>query len=115
MSGYDCKTLLRDKRVNLNIEQSRVLFIVFCFLFLVYDVTARSTFDKLGEWLSECETYATKQDVVKMLVGNKIDKVKIQSTNYRINSNSSTALLFETRHFEECLNFTSATVCFENV
>lgn len=41
---------------------------------LVYDVCSRQTFDKLTDWLNECETYATKQDVVKMLVGNKIDK-----------------------------------------
>ena len=40
---------------------------------MVYDTTTRQTFDKLSEWLSECETYATKKDVVKMLVGNKID------------------------------------------
>jgi len=41
---------------------------------LVYDVCARQTFDKLTDWLNECESYATKNDVVKMLVGNKIDK-----------------------------------------
>lgn len=40
----------------------------------VYDVSVRQTFEKLNEWLSECETYATKHDLVRMLVGNKIDK-----------------------------------------
>lgn len=40
----------------------------------VYDVTQRKSFDKLTEWLQEAETYATKTDLVKMLVGNKIDK-----------------------------------------
>ena len=40
----------------------------------VYDVTVRETFNKLSNWLGECETYSTKLDVVKMLVGNKIDK-----------------------------------------
>ncbi|XP_066925649.1 ras-related protein Rab-18-like [Clytia hemisphaerica] len=40
----------------------------------VYDVSVRQTFEKLKDWLSECDTYATKQDLVKMLVGNKIDK-----------------------------------------
>lgn len=40
----------------------------------VYDVTQRKSFDKLTEWLQETETYATKTDLVKMLVGNKIDK-----------------------------------------
>ncbi|KAJ8337060.1 hypothetical protein SKAU_G00382800 [Synaphobranchus kaupii] len=41
---------------------------------LVYDVTKRETFTKLGIWLNELETYCTKNDMVKMLVGNKIDK-----------------------------------------
>ena len=41
---------------------------------LVYDVTQRKSFDKLGEWLKETETYATKNNLVKMLIGNKIDK-----------------------------------------
>uniref|UniRef100_A0A3Q3IT41 small monomeric GTPase n=1 Tax=Monopterus albus TaxID=43700 RepID=A0A3Q3IT41_MONAL len=41
---------------------------------LVYDVTRRDTFTKLGNWLNELETYTTRNDIVKMLVGNKIDK-----------------------------------------
>ncbi|XP_005740623.1 ras-related protein Rab-18a [Pundamilia nyererei] len=41
---------------------------------LVYDVTRRETFTKLDNWLSELETYCTRNDLVKMLVGNKIDK-----------------------------------------
>ncbi|XP_075994160.1 ras-related protein Rab-18 [Genypterus blacodes] len=41
---------------------------------LVYDVTRRETFAKLDNWLSELETYCTRNDLVKMLVGNKIDK-----------------------------------------
>ncbi|KAG7527124.1 ras-related protein Rab-18-B [Solea senegalensis] len=40
---------------------------------LVYDVTKRDTFTKLGNWLNELETYTTRNDIVKMLVGNKID------------------------------------------
>lgn len=43
---------------------------------LVYDVTKRSTFAKLDMWLNELETYSTRTDIVKMLVGNKIDKVR---------------------------------------
>ena len=42
---------------------------------LVYDVTNRASFTKLDMWLNELETYATKSDMIKMLVGNKIDKV----------------------------------------
>lgn len=43
-------------------------------IILVYDVTCKETFNKLEEWLAECDTYSTKRDVVKMLVGNKIDR-----------------------------------------
>lgn len=42
----------------------------------VYDVTRRDTFVKLENWLNELETYTTRVDLVKMLVGNKIDKVR---------------------------------------
>lgn len=41
----------------------------------MYDVTRRDTFTKLENWLNELETYCTRNDLVKMLVGNKIDKV----------------------------------------
>lgn len=40
---------------------------------LVYDVTSQQTFTKLESWLSELETYSTKSNIVKMVVGNKID------------------------------------------
>ncbi|KAM6450940.1 ras-related protein Rab-18-like isoform 2-T2 [Liasis olivaceus] len=40
---------------------------------LVYDVTRRETFLGLESWLQELEIY-TKKNVVKMLVGNKIDE-----------------------------------------
>lgn len=42
---------------------------------LVYDVTNRNSFTKLDMWLNELDTYSTKTEIVKMLVGNKIDKV----------------------------------------
>ncbi|XP_065839865.1 ras-related protein Rab-18-like isoform X2 [Oscarella lobularis] len=41
---------------------------------LVYDCTRRESFTNLSVWLSEVDTYATRNDIVKMLVGNKIDK-----------------------------------------
>lgn len=41
---------------------------------LVYDVSSKQSFNKLDAWLNELETFATKHDLVKMLVGNKIDK-----------------------------------------
>lgn len=48
---------------------------VLCYTLLVYDVTRRDSFTKLENWLNELETYSTRNDIVKMLVGNKIDKV----------------------------------------
>lgn len=42
---------------------------------LVYDVTRRETFQRLDSWIQELDVYATRPDMVKMLVGNKIDKV----------------------------------------
>ena len=41
---------------------------------VVYDVTNRSSFLHLDNWLNELEIYATKPNLVKMLIGNKIDK-----------------------------------------
>uniref|UniRef100_T1JHA0 small monomeric GTPase n=1 Tax=Strigamia maritima TaxID=126957 RepID=T1JHA0_STRMM len=41
---------------------------------LVYDVSNRSTFTKLDIWLNELETYSTRTEIIKMLVGNKKDK-----------------------------------------
>lgn len=42
---------------------------------LVYDVCSRQSFSRLDAWFDELETYATNPNIVKMLVGNKIDKV----------------------------------------
>lgn len=42
----------------------------------VYDVTRRETFTNLSEiWAKEIDLYSTNQDCIKMLVGNKVDKV----------------------------------------
>ncbi|XP_073973348.1 ras-related protein Rab-18-like [Rhodnius prolixus] len=41
---------------------------------LVYDVTCKETLSKLTSWVTELETYSTKSNMVKMVVGNKIDK-----------------------------------------
>lgn len=43
----------------------------------VYDVSSRSTFDELIKWFREIETYCA-EDVVKILVGNKVDKVGLR-------------------------------------
>lgn len=47
---------------------------------LVYDVSSKQSFQKLDNWLGELETFATKHDIVKMLVGNKIDKDRREVT-----------------------------------
>lgn len=42
----------------------------------VYDVTRRETFTNLSDiWAKEIDLYSTSQDCIKMLVGNKVDKV----------------------------------------
>ena len=41
---------------------------------LVYDLPRGDTFAKLDNWLSGLETFCTRDDVVTMLVGNKIGK-----------------------------------------
>ncbi|ETV77940.1 hypothetical protein H257_08181 [Aphanomyces astaci] len=48
---------------------------------LVYDVARRDTFANLDTWLQEVEVYspANGRDVVKLLVGNKIDKERAVS------------------------------------
>lgn len=43
--------------------------------FLVYDVTRRNSFEALDHWLKEIDLYATNRDCIKLLIGNKIDKV----------------------------------------
>ncbi len=47
---------------------------------IVYDVSRRDTFENLDLWLQEIEVYTPSggaRNVVKVLVGNKIDKVSI--------------------------------------
>lgn len=39
----------------------------------MYDVSNRSSFDGLEYWIVEADTYCTQNDVVKMLIANKID------------------------------------------
>jgi len=42
-------------------------------IILVYDVTKEETFDSIKGWLEEANTFTTKDNIVKVLVGNKID------------------------------------------
>ena len=43
---------------------------------LVYDITRKDTFDNIREWLKEVDIFTTKENVIKVLVGNKIDLEK---------------------------------------
>ena len=48
---------------------------------LVYDVGRRETFDSLTQWLQEVEQFSMGggKEVVKLLVGNKIDQTRVVS------------------------------------
>jgi len=48
---------------------------------LVYDVANRESFDALPRWYSELETYVNPK-VVKMVVGNKVDKEYSRQVTY---------------------------------
>ncbi|KAI0791429.1 ras-domain-containing protein [Abortiporus biennis] len=50
-------------------------------IILVYDVSNRESFDALPRWFSELETYVSK-DVVKIIVGNKVDKEFSRQVTY---------------------------------
>nr|GEW06555.1 Ras-related protein RABC1 [Tanacetum cinerariifolium] len=42
----------------------------------IYDVTRRETFTNLSDvWAKEIDMHSTNQDCIKMLVGNKVDKI----------------------------------------
>ncbi|KAH8918343.1 ras-domain-containing protein [Atractiella rhizophila] len=41
---------------------------------IVYDVTSRETFDALPSWFTELDTFTSSPLIVRMIVGNKIDK-----------------------------------------
>ena len=49
-------------------------------IILVYDVANRESFDALPKWFSELETYVSSA-VVKIIVGNKVDKVRSWQTS----------------------------------
>ncbi|XP_019258309.1 PREDICTED: ras-related protein RABC1-like [Nicotiana attenuata] len=49
---------------------------------LVYDVTRKDTFTDLSDvWVKEVELYCTNEDCIKMLVGNKVDRVSPATVN----------------------------------
>lgn len=48
-------------------------------IIFVYDVTSKESFDHLIGWLDEAEHYLPQKDVVKVLVGNKVDEARVVS------------------------------------
>ncbi|CAF1390938.1 unnamed protein product [Adineta steineri] len=49
---------------------------------LVYDICNCQSFRQLDRWISELDTFSTKINVVKMLVGNKIDQKHSREVTY---------------------------------
>lgn len=74
----------------------------------VYDVTKRDTFVKLETWLNELETYTTRIDLVKMLVGNKIDKVEPPLSPVH------SLLIFDNQVFSEHARTEEVCFCFQD-
>lgn len=48
---------------------------------LVYDVSRRESFEHIVSWMKEVDIYATNTNMVKMLVGNKIDLPRVVETS----------------------------------
>lgn len=64
----------------------------------VYDVTSRQTFDRMNTWMEELNRYADKPGIVKMVVGNKVDKEgrEVSRKEGMILARSHNALFIET-------------------
>lgn len=62
---------------------------------LVYDVTSRESFDNLkATWLKELEVYTDLDDLVLMIVGNKIDLERAVSTDEGLQMAQELSALF---------------------
>lgn len=61
-------------------------------LFSVYDVARKETFDSLSMWLQEVEQFSMGggKEVVKLLVGNKIDQERV--VNREVSADALTGL-----------------------
>jgi Ras-related protein Rab-18 len=62
----------------------------------VYDVTRKDTFDSLGMWLQEVEQFSMGggKEVVKLLVGNKVDQPRVVTRNDASDWAQSKGMLF---------------------
>eukprot|EP01097_Dermamoeba_algensis_P005001 TRINITY_DN3186_c0_g1_i1.p1 TRINITY_DN3186_c0_g1~~TRINITY_DN3186_c0_g1_i1.p1 ORF type:complete len:209 (+),score=27.64 TRINITY_DN3186_c0_g1_i1:118-744(+) len=82
---FKVKTLdIRGKRINLTMwdtaGQEKFRSITTSYyrgthgIVLVYDVNSRKSFEAINTWLSEVDLYATNPDLIKLLIGNKVDQ-----------------------------------------
>ena len=67
-------------------------------MILVYDITRKDTFENIREWLKEVDIFTTKENVIKVLVGNKIDLDKSRKVSR--NEGSEFARQYNMRFFE---------------
>ncbi|GMT19567.1 hypothetical protein PFISCL1PPCAC_10864, partial [Pristionchus fissidentatus] len=81
---------------------------------LVYDVACQPSFDCLPEWLSEIETYANRR-VLKILVGNKVDKDDEREIPERIGREFSEMNSFDYFLETSALDATNVDALFEQV
>ena len=59
-------------------------------ILLVYDITDRVSFDGLRKWFSDLDAYVSSA-VVRMVVGNKVDKVRVSLSHGPFNSSRSSS------------------------
>uniref|UniRef100_A0A1I7YUK3 Ras-related protein Rab-30 n=1 Tax=Steinernema glaseri TaxID=37863 RepID=A0A1I7YUK3_9BILA len=81
---------------------------------LVYDVACQPSFDGLPEWLSEIEQYANRR-VLKILVGNKVDKDDEREIPERIGKSFADANGFEYFLETSALDATNVDTLFQEV
>ncbi|CAJ0580662.1 unnamed protein product, partial [Mesorhabditis spiculigera] len=81
---------------------------------LVYDVACQPSFDCLPEWLSEIESYANRR-VLKILVGNKLDKGDEREVPERIGKDFSDVNNFDYFLETSALDATNVDALFEHV
>lgn len=49
----------------------------------VYDVTNHTTFNNVNSWMQEIDLYAAREDMIKVLVGNKCDLEDKKCVNFQ--------------------------------
>ncbi|CAD6187696.1 unnamed protein product [Caenorhabditis auriculariae] len=81
---------------------------------LVYDVACQPSFDCLPEWLGEIESYANRR-VLKILVGNKVDKGDEREVPERIGLDFSEVNNFDYFLETSALDATNVDQLFEQV